>query len=376
MPTTCHLAGMAVRNPELVEVSRYYGMSFASCVVADPESKGGSEATVRLATAVLVPTEANLLGAYDSFTALELACVEFSCEVNERAHRETRRVPAEMLAEERAHLHPVPETPFTAAFGQTRSVPFTSTISLGGDRCSVPHALGHRQVPPPGRPRTPGRQRRHDAWVSTEARGTIGSQLETLRSRAAAEGHEVVAGSLDDGYSGARLDRPGLDALRDVAEGGLIEAVCRLTPDRLARSHACQVVVLDELDRLRVRVLFSDAPPIDDDPQARLLTQVQGVIRRARAGQDRRAVPAGQAVAFPLGGGDLLEDLYGHRRVPRSAEGAARLELYEPGAEVVRRIFADHVAGGRSMAHRRSRRSRSDAAKGSIAARRSYDTRA
>ncbi len=55
------------------------------------------------------------------------------------------------------------------------------------------------------------------ARVSTdgqEQRGTIGSQVEALRSRMAAEGREIVAEFLDDGYSGARLDRPGLDALR------------------------------------------------------------------------------------------------------------------------------------------------------------------
>ena len=58
------------------------------------------------------------------------------------------------------------------------------------------------------------------ARVSTEnqeARGTIGSQLAVLRARVTTEGHELVA---DDGYSGARLDRPGLDALRDAAEAG------------------------------------------------------------------------------------------------------------------------------------------------------------
>lgn len=141
-----HVAGIAVRNPELVEVSRYYGVTFASCVVADPESKGGSEATVRLAKADLVPTAANLLPAYDSFTALERACASFCHEVNGRAHRETRRAPAEMLLEERAHLHPVPETPFTAAFGETRSVSFTSTISFGGVRYSVPHTLVGERV--------------------------------------------------------------------------------------------------------------------------------------------------------------------------------------------------------------------------------------
>ena len=102
------------------------------------------------------------------------------------------------------------------------------------------------------------------ARVSTEAqeaRGTIGSQLEVLRARVATEGQELCAEFCDDGYSGARLDRPGLDALRDAADAGLVEAVWCLSPDRLARAYAYQVVVLDELERLGVRVLFVDTPP-------------------------------------------------------------------------------------------------------------------
>ena len=108
---------------------------------------------------------------------------------------------------------------------------------------------------------------------SQEQRGTIGSQVEVLRARMAAEGHEIVAEFLDDGYSGARLDRPGLDALRDAAEAGAIEAVWCLTPDRLARSYAYQMLVLDELDRLGCRCGSPTCQQIDDDPQARLLTQ-------------------------------------------------------------------------------------------------------
>jgi len=120
------------------------------------------------------------------------------------------------------------------------------------------------------------------ARVSTERqaeRGTIGSQLVVLRDHVAAGGHQVAAEYIDDGHSGARLDRPGLDALRDGAEAGLFEAVWCLSPDRLARAYAYQVLVLDELTRLGVKVHFSDAPDLaDDDPQAVLLTQVQGVI--------------------------------------------------------------------------------------------------
>lgn len=43
-------------------------------------------------------------------------------EINARPHRVTRRAPVEMLAEERHRLHRLPEHPWTAAFGETRTV--------------------------------------------------------------------------------------------------------------------------------------------------------------------------------------------------------------------------------------------------------------
>ena len=120
------------------------------------------------------------------------------------------------------------------------------------------------------------------ARVSTERqaeRGTIGSQLEVLREHVTAGGDELAGEYVDDGQSGARLDRPGLDALRDAAEAGLFELVWCLSPDRLARAYAYQVLVLDELARFGVTVRFTDAPDLAaGDPQATLLTQVQGVI--------------------------------------------------------------------------------------------------
>ena len=51
--TTAHVARIAIRNREMVAAARHYGLTIATCVVADPESKGGSEATVRVAKADL-----------------------------------------------------------------------------------------------------------------------------------------------------------------------------------------------------------------------------------------------------------------------------------------------------------------------------------
>lgn len=189
------------------------------------------------------------------------------------------------------------------------------------------------------------------ARVSTEAqeaRGTIGSQLEVLRERAADAGDEIVAEFLDDGHSGARLDRPGLDALRDAAEAGLFDGVWCLSPDRLARVYAYQVVVLDEFARFGVRMLFSDAPVIDDDPQARLLTQVQGVIAEYERAKISERYRRGKLYRSRAGEVISWKAPYGYRRRPRDSDGPARLEVFEPEAEVVRRIFDDYVSGGHS----------------------------
>jgi transposase len=141
-----HIAGIAVRNPEIVQVGRHYGMTIRTCVPADPETKGGSEATVRIAKADLVPTAVNLREEFRTFGELEAGCRDFCEEVNDRFHRETRRRPVEALAEERQRLHPLPKAAFTVAFGTTRRVNWDSTISVEGVRYSVPHQLVDTRV--------------------------------------------------------------------------------------------------------------------------------------------------------------------------------------------------------------------------------------
>ncbi len=141
-----HVCGIAVRNPQIVSVGRHYGLTVATCVPADPQSKGGSEATVKIARADIVPTDHNLRAAYEDFAALETACEVFCDRVNTREHRVTRRSPVVMLAEEQARLHPLPAVAHTVCFGQTRKVSWQSTISVGGALYSVPSRLVDERV--------------------------------------------------------------------------------------------------------------------------------------------------------------------------------------------------------------------------------------
>lgn len=145
--TIDHVAGIPVRNPDMVAASHHYGLQVVTCMVADPETKGGSEATVRLAKADIVPTDANLLGEYTSFADVDAACVAWENEVNNRVHRVTRRVPAEMLIEEQQRLHTLPAHPYTVAFGQTRVVGSTTPmVNFDNGSYSVPSKLAGETV--------------------------------------------------------------------------------------------------------------------------------------------------------------------------------------------------------------------------------------
>jgi hypothetical protein len=104
----------------------------------NPESKGGADATVRIAKAHLVPTIANLLPAYDSFTELADACRIWCDTVNSRRHRATGRVPADRLDIERTTLRVLPVEPLALALGEERVVGSDRTISFNSVRYSTP----------------------------------------------------------------------------------------------------------------------------------------------------------------------------------------------------------------------------------------------
>ena len=145
---------------------------------------------------------------------------------------------------------------------------------------------------------------------------TIASQLEAIRERVASDGLECEPELcfVDDGYSGDILARPGLERLRDQAAAGVIDRLYILDPDRISRKYAYQVLILEELTRCGVEVVFLRNPP-GRGPEENLLLQVQGMIaeyerakimERCRRGKQYAArhgsvnVLSGAALRLPL----------------------------------------------------------------------------
>jgi len=182
------------------------------------------------------------------------------------------------------------------------------------------------------------------ARVSTERQGreqTIESQLTLLNDWITGEGHTLSPGHTyrDDGYSGSRLDRPGLDALRDAAADGEFDVVVVLSPDRLARKYAYQVVLIEELRKAGCEVAFLQHP-IGDDPNDQLLLQIQGAIaeyERALLGERFRRGKLQKAREGHWIGGRAP---YGYTYIPKRDGCPGHLIIDETEAEMVRMLYA------------------------------------
>ena len=130
-------------------------------------------------------------------------------------------------------------------------------------------------------------------------RHTIDSQLAELNARAVQDGHCVRDDLLfiDNGHSGASLIRPALERLRDLVALSAVDVVYVHAPDRLARSYAHQVLLLEEFAHAGTQVVFLNRP-IGNTPEDSLLLQLQGmfaeyerakVLERSRRGKRHRA---------------------------------------------------------------------------------------
>ena len=170
---------------------------------------------------------------------------------------------------------------------------------------------------------------------------TIASQLQALHQYITQQGWSLLPEHeyLDEGISGSRLDRPALDRLRDAAQRGEFDAVVVVSPDRLARHYAHQWLLVEELDKLQVQLIFLENP-FGDSPQGKLLTQMQGMLaeyeraqilertRRGRLDKARRGVYMPWAYRC-----------YGYRYLPKRYDSPPQVLMEPTQAEVIHEMY-------------------------------------
>ncbi len=180
---------------------------------------------------------------------------------------------------------------------------------------------------------------------------TIASQTAALREYAQANQYAVPPEWIfeDEGYSGSVLTRPGLERLRDLIAEGAIETVLVYGPDRLSRSYAYQVLLLEEFARHGTQVVFLNAPAADT-PEQRLLLQFQGMIAEYERAQIAERCRRGKRHQAKAGMINVLSAApYGYRYVKKTEAAQAYYEVLESEAEVVRKVFALYTVEGLSI---------------------------
>lgn len=119
------------------------------------------------------------------------------------------------------------------------------------------------------------------ARVSSKAQAehghSLGTQISACKDKAVELGAENIKEYIDDGYSGAYLERPALDSLRDAIHDKIHDAVIVFDPDRLSRNLAHQLLLTEEFEKRGAKLVFVSTE-IQDTPEGRMLYQMRGVF--------------------------------------------------------------------------------------------------
>src|ERR1700736_1849607 len=192
------------------------------------------------------------------------------------------------------------------------------------------------------------------ARVSSEQQreeNTIASQTASLIEFAKAHDLEAPKEWVfeDEGYSGATLERPGLERVRDLAAEGQIQAVLVYSPDRLSRKYAYQILLMEELARQGVETRFLNAPQ-SATAEDQLLVQFQGMIAEYERAQILERSRRGKRHRARAGEISVLSGApYGYRYIRKSDEVPASYAVIDTEARVVQQVYDHYTMTGWSI---------------------------
>jgi len=180
---------------------------------------------------------------------------------------------------------------------------------------------------------------------------TIGSQTAALIEFAKSHDLEVPREWVieDEGFSGATLERPGLERVRDLAAEGEIQVVLAYAPDRLSRKYAYQVLLIEEFARHGVETLFVKAPQ-SASAEDQLLVQFQGMIAEYERAQILERSRRGKRHRARCGEVSVLSGApYGYRYIRKSDEAPASYVVIDAEARVVQHVYEMYSVQGLSI---------------------------
>ena len=124
---------------------------------------------------------------------------------------------------------------------------------------------------------------------------SLNQQIRALREWVAREGYELLEVVRDEGWSGAYLERPGLDRVRDHVEAGGVGVVVAQDADRISRDPAHRAFLDDEFERFGTRLVALDDWDDDTHEEGELLEHLKGWVSKAERASQYPSGAAGEA---------------------------------------------------------------------------------
>jgi DNA invertase Pin-like site-specific DNA recombinase len=137
----------------------------------------------------------------------------------------------------------------------------------------------------------------------------LNAQLYDLRKLAAQRGFEITREYCDQGISGSKARRPGLDSMMNDARRGEFSVVLVAAFDRIARSTKNFLEIVDELNNVNIEFVSAREAIDTSGPMGRMFLTMVGsiaelerslIVERIKAGMRRAKIDGRRLGRAPL----------------------------------------------------------------------------
>ena len=174
-----------------------------------------------------------------------------------------------------------------------------------------------------------------------EKESTIDSQISELINKADDLGYCYSSKDIftDEGYSGATLNRPGLEKLRELIYDGVYQKLLVFDPDRLARDYVYQMLLIDEIQKESCEIEFIRAP-IGETPEQKMLLQVQGMISEYERSKILERTKRGRIHRMKQGEIVYGGDVFGYKYIRKKGDIPTHYVIIEEEEKIIKQIFS------------------------------------
>ena len=174
---------------------------------------------------------------------------------------------------------------------------------------------------------------------------TIDSQVAELKKQIAGDNNVLIKEYIDNGYSGAKLDRPGMNELRQDLKTELFDTIYFLNTDRIAREVTYQTIIIAEILKYKKQIIINGKDYVHNPENKFALTVLGAVSELERAKITERNM---RGKIHKLRQGQVLNsgsNMLGYTYIRKTADSQPKMVINKEEAKIVKYIFDEYAKG-------------------------------